>query len=219
MRGWKEGALALALIVASATTASAQDTWSIGVTGGGGLARFTTHAQDDLIGYRATWSAGVYAVLPLAAGVSLQPELVFSQKGATDEIVFESIGRTFERTYSARYIELPLLVRYELPFDLPVSPFVIAGPAPAYLIQAYNVVGDATPEDMSDQLESFDVGAVLGLGARYALSFGTIRRDARTALGLTDIDRSGTPAGLGLPSANRNVGFAVVAGFDVPFPF
>lgn len=219
MRGWKQTALALTVIAMGAATASAQSSWSIGLTGGAGMARFTTHADDDIIGYRPAWSGGIYAVVPLAVGLSLQPELLFSEKGAKDAIVFESIDRTFERIYTARYIELPLLVRYDLPFDVPLSPFVVAGPAPAYLIQAYNTVGDATPEDMGGQLESFDVGAVLGVGARYDLPFGAVRLDARSGFGLMNVDRSGAPDRPGLSSANRHIGFAVMAGFEVPIPF
>ncbi|MFW6078367.1 MAG: porin family protein [Gemmatimonadota bacterium] len=211
-------ALALPALAAVPTDAAAQRV-SVGLTAGGGLATFSTQDPEDRTEWRGAWSAGLYTGIALTDRFSLQPEVVYARKGARDEVVLESIDQTIQRDYAAHYVEFPVLLRFSPRLDGPVSPYILAGPAPAYLLQATNTAGDATPEDITDQLARFDMGAVIALGLAYPFGFGTAELAARGGFSVTDIDRSGAPAPLGVAEVNRNRAVVVTAGFGIPLPW
>src|SRR5690606_30946548 len=60
--------------------------------------------------YKTGFNAGVYADIPLVSGLSLAPELMFSQKGykTTGNSV---LGGPFEYSVTTNFVELPVLAK------------------------------------------------------------------------------------------------------------
>ncbi|MDO7848281.1 porin family protein [Hymenobacter sp. M29] len=115
----KKTILSLAVLAGLTTTAHAQSGVRIGLKGGANLASFTgTDKQGTKSKYG--FSAGATFNFRLSDLISIQPELLFSQKGSkvdyagnnnSDASVFKpgSVSGTFGQTLS--YIDVPLLVR------------------------------------------------------------------------------------------------------------
>ncbi len=76
---------------------------------------------------RTGFAAGLMAVLPVSSSFAIQPELMFTMKGANSN----SDG-TSAPTAKIDYIELPVLARFEIPTPGRVKPFVYGGPGVAY---------------------------------------------------------------------------------------
>lgn len=104
---------------------SQSNTTRFGIIGGANLATFAgsyfQRASD-----RAGFAAGLMAVLPVSSIFAIQPELMFTMKGA--------YGNTYGISAVAKtdYIELPVLARFEIPASRSVNPFVYVGPGFAY---------------------------------------------------------------------------------------
>jgi hypothetical protein len=131
---------------------------------------------------------GVFARLQLARGWSLQPELLYVQKGATGR--FWNDIQTAETTLKANYIEIPVLLKYNLPVKGPASPSVFAGPALAF-VQSSTTEFSATIFDfpVSADVENYkerstDLGLVVGAGLDLTLSRTVLFFDFRYTLGL-----------------------------------
>ena len=135
---------------------------------------------------------GGYAVIPIAPSFFLQPELLYLQKGSDIEISL--LGASGGGTDRAGYLELPVLVRFELPIEqedleIPFQPYMVGGPTVGLKLHAGSGVrGDASVvEDFDDVTKTFDFGLTAGVGAGYDLSAGTVSAEVRYAQGLTDI--------------------------------
>jgi len=66
------------------------------------------------------------AVLPVATSFAIQPELMFTMKGANSD------SGGFSAAAKMYYIELPVLVRFEIPASGRAKPFFYGGPGFAY---------------------------------------------------------------------------------------
>jgi len=96
-----------------------------GVIGGANLATLTSTFFQNATN-RTGFAAGLMAVLPVSPSFAIQPELMFTMKGANSKP-----GET-SATAKIDYIELPVLARFEIPASGRVKPFVYAGPGFAY---------------------------------------------------------------------------------------
>lgn len=119
---------------------------------------------------------------------SFQIEGLFSEKGISLDV--EEQGFTADADIRLRYIELPVLGRADL--GVPGSGtrvFVVGGAAPAFKIGARvraSFEGEEETDDISDDIKSFDLGLVGGLG----VAFGRAVIEARYTHGLMSIDES-----------------------------
>jgi hypothetical protein len=149
-----------------------------------------TIGGEDTEGWNLSRRTGVVTAVqlrtPFAARISLQPELLVSQRGAT--VIAEFSGETFVSTLEQDYVEMPLLVRYEFPFaDAAVQPAVFAGPMFAFEARCktgYSFRGESDTSDCIDNRNKLDFGIVLGGGLDFPMAFGTLLVDARHTLGL-----------------------------------
>ncbi len=103
--------------------------------------------------------------------ISLQPELLYTQKGASDS-----------QTTNISYLEIPILVKFSFLTDKKVSPNVFVGPSLAFLLAA-----DTGGPDISSNLNGFDYGAVIGAGVNIGLGGGALIVNLRYDYGLADI--------------------------------
>ena len=137
------------------------------------------------------FAAGGYIEISLPLLFTIQPEILYSQKGTTyDQSMF---GTNFTITAKLNYLEIPVLVKYSFPVPV-VKPTLYAGPAIGILLSAKGKVealGQSQEEDIKDQTASTDFGLVVGASAHIAI----ITVDVRYTLGLTTIDKNGSTKG------------------------
>lgn len=139
----KKTILSLGLLAGIIGTAQAQSGIKVGIKGGANLASWTGTDKMD-VKNKYGFSAGATFNFALSDLISLQPELLYSQKGITldyagsnnsDASVFKSGGNlsgTFKQTLS--YIDVPVLVRVNTGGSDGSGLFFELGPQGSFLI-------------------------------------------------------------------------------------
>ncbi len=152
---------------------------------------------------RPGFQLGAYLTVPLTTAMSFQPELHFIQKGA--KIVGTSTGIDFGNTVTlslqTSYVELPLLLRYDVLRQAKAHPFVVFGPSVAYRVScrtAFSLMGfdledtcKPSSEDFGelteDPIRKTDFGVVGGVGIAGLAGGFPLSAQVRYAHGLTSI--------------------------------
>jgi hypothetical protein len=183
----------LAVSLAAGPTSTTAQPLSIGLKGG--------ISQGTLVGddvsdadYRAGFSGGVYAKYDVNRAFSVQPEVLFTMKGA-ETGAGEPALATGE--YEFQYLEIPVLFKLNAPLDGVLQPSLYAGPQ-----LGFNLNGELDGEDIDDEtLQTAEFSAVLGGDLGFDLSdmgVGPLSRvvlDGRYAFGLTNtFDTAGDPS-------------------------
>ena len=181
-------------------TASAQGR-TLGVKGGVNLAtqRNTGEGDGADLQSRIGIVAGVFATLPLFSPLELQPEVLFSSKGA--RVDFEGV----ETSFVVDYLEVPVLARLSRRGGGRMHYYVAGGPSVGFLLRAVTRTKFATATeevDIKDKVNRFDFGVAMGGG----VEIGSLVVDGRYTLGLQDIDKDKSDA---IKTTNRAVSLTV----------
>jgi hypothetical protein len=183
---------ALAL-VAGAAQLPAQDI-TIGIKGG---IIITDLAVDDPtdpsdLDTRTSFAVGPFLELGISDVFSIQPEVLYTQKGAKDT------EDGVDLTIKLNYIEVPVLLKARLsPAGSAVRPSVYAGPVVAFESKCevegsdggVSVTLDCVDEDgLGLETKSVDFGVALGAGISIPAGSVIVVGDARYTLGLSDIN-------------------------------
>jgi hypothetical protein len=167
--------LALLFTLAGAAPAVAQMTYGARV--GVNFADISFDADEDVpTSGRTGLLAGVFVTIPLG-WLTVQPEAIYTVKGTS----LDPAG--FTTDYLVDYVEVPVLARVRLPRNA----YAVAGPAMAFRLRARSrtaFAGSTEEFDLDEDVESFDLGIVGGVG----LDVGRWVVDARYTHGLSDID-------------------------------
>jgi len=162
-------------------------TTEFGVKGGFNMSNLYQNDADDenvLYGF----NAGVYATLPISDFIAIQPELLFTTKGA--ELKYDNALASGDAKFRLNYIELPLLVRVNITKNFNVH----AGGYASYLVSS-KLTGSGTfdfDQDIdTDDLNKFDAGLSAGVG----VDFNPISVGVRYNYGLTTVGKERTVAG------------------------
>lgn len=140
---------------------------------------------------RIGYAAGGFVAVRFAGGLSIQPEVLFTQKGARFD-VGES-GMTADVKFKADFLDVPVLARYTV--GKGVRGYVFGGPSFDFRLNATvdsDILGESEEQDISEDLEAFEFALVFGGG----IELGPILLEARWSEGLTDIakpDPDGPP--------------------------
>lgn len=145
----------------------------LGVKAGFNFASFSGSDASN-VSTRTSAHLGLVAKVPLALGLSFQPELVYSGQGAKQ-------GST---TFSTTYINVPVLAKYTIPV---LGLFVETGPQVGFLLSA-KASTDAGTTDVKSQLNKTDLSWAFGAGFKLPLGLGI---DLRYNAGLSKIPTSG----------------------------
>ena len=182
---------ALVLTTTITLRAQTESTGGFGIKGGLNVSNFYTNNVNDkntVIGF----NGGVFLKIPITDFFSLQPELLYSQKGA--QLKYNTIV-TGSGKFQLNYIEVPILAVINVAQNFNIH----GGVYGAYLVSAniQNVAGDGTydfnKELNRDNFETMDYGLTAGLGydfnklsvgARYDYGLQTIGKD-KSFLGTT----------------------------------
>jgi hypothetical protein len=155
------------------------------------------------------FNAGLFAKLPITKGFSIQPELLYTVKGAKDTYS-NFIQGNGEYRYNLNYLELPVLAVVNLAKNFNLH----AGGYAAYLVSATvkDVRSDGTivgaKELRADDFKRFDYGLVGGLG----IDITNFTIGARYNYGLSSIGKAGSLSG-SLTKNSKNSAISVYLGF------
>ena len=142
--------------------------------------------QDMGTELKSKWGlcAGGFIQLNISKVIAIQPEFLYTMKGARME--GELLGETWKVAYNLSYLEVPVLVKFMIPTPGGVKPSLFVGPAAAIKLSSkmkMEYAGDSDEEDLSDDVEDMEFGLIIGGG----LEFGKIQFDVRYNLGLTTL--------------------------------
>lgn len=163
-----------------------------GILGGVNIATLTGDDAGDASN-RTGFLAGVFGEFSLSQKLAIVPELLYSQKGATQSV--ESVDIDFK----ADYLEVPLLLKLRFGAeDATVRPHIYLGPAVAFNLSC-KVGGEqsglAVELDCDDEafegsaaIKSTDFGGMIGVG----LDLRNFLVGARYTMGFTQIPDSST---------------------------
>jgi hypothetical protein len=160
--------LALVLLTSTSQVAFSQTTTDstapkFGVKGGVNFSNLYTDDVEDnniLTGF----NVGVFAKLPITQTFAIQPELLYTTKGA--ELKYNNAFVTGTSTFKLNYLELPVLLVVNLSENFNVH----AGPYFAYLIDgeakndSQGTLFDAENNLDNDDFNKFDTGLSVGIG-------------------------------------------------------
>ncbi|HXY32251.1 MAG TPA: porin family protein [Gemmatimonadaceae bacterium] len=199
--------VALALLASSANAQHVGTSFGILVGG-----NFSDLKGNDVvsanIGTRTGLVAGVSLNVHLVGGWGLEPEILYSQQGAS----INSSNVSAEGTIAFDYIQVPLLARWTIPLHGKVRPFVVGGPSFGYQIgcslEASGQGGSAS--ESCDSIEGyeryrFDVSGVAGAGVAFAVGHQAFTVQGRYNYGFQDV-QDGSDA--------KNRGFSLLGGFE-----
>ena len=162
-----------------------------------------------------TLNAGVFATFHVGSLFDIQPEVLYTRKGckaSADEEFFFGMNLHIEQTGTISYLEIPVLLKLNIPFlsNSIIRPVVFVGPAVSFVLKSkveLEINGESAPEQQFSDLNSSDFGVVFGAGMDFTfLSAITISLDARYDLGLQSINTSSNQKDI------RNRVMAITAG-------
>ena len=155
--------------------------WAQGAKFGikGGLNVSTLTDDNDDLGSRLGFHAGVLAHIHLSPKFALQPEVVYSSQGA------KYTGLDGEHSLALNYINIPLQLQYMFDNGFRLQ----TGPQVGFLAGVKDKIGDAETDFFSsDDFKSTDLAWSAGVGYLSYSGFGV---DARYNFGLSNVNDFG----------------------------
>ena len=177
----KKLTLLVGIILILGVTASAQQA-NVGVTGKGfklgfDIASINTDYDelDDFLDSRVGFIGGVYLTYNFTPQFAVQPEILYVSKGAEKDLFIVT------PYWSISYLEVPVLLKFDIMPAGPAHPNLFVGPAMSVLLSSEVGYSDES-FDVADGMKSLDMSLVFGGGIDYKhLTF-----DVRYTLGLTN---------------------------------
>jgi len=191
------GLVCAGLFVAGLSSFARAQDLSFGVKAGLNMANLTDESAGESYKMKTGVALGGFAVYGINDNLSIQPELLYTQKGMEWE------DPTASAKVKLDYIEIPVLVKYSIESDGSASPFIFAGPAISFLVSAKI---DST--DFKEYMKSTDIGLVLGGGVEFESG---ISIDLRYDMGMTKVwDVEGEDY------KDKNIVISLMVGYKLP---
>lgn len=188
--------LIIALILVGGLMVSpARAQFHFGVKGGLTLGNLKSLPETFLEGFpwktKRDWAGGVFASFEFLPGVSIQPEVLYIQKGA--RLVDPEYD--FEARFNFDYFEVPVLLKINLPLEGAAAvPSIFFGPFFGFNQKASIAMIDPysrETEDIKSDVQKSEYGITFGLLFTQRWGPGYFSVDARYDLGLTNILKPG----------------------------
>ena len=174
--------LALALF-AFADDAAAQRPFRVGIIGGYNMASLEGDDVED-VDSRSGFDIGGLIQIPMGDMITIQPEVHYSQRGASAE----EDGEGFE--YALDYIHVPVLLKAGLPLAEGFDFDFLVGPSFAFNMgcELQPEEGDNVEcEDAGLEVKGMDFGIIGGGSFAWAAGPGDLLVDVRYDWGMTNI--------------------------------
>lgn len=180
-----------------------------GIKGGVNLTNlYTDNVTNENL--KVGLNAGVYAKLPVSNMVSIQPEVLYSMKGAQN--TYNNVFGSGKYRFNLDYIEVPVGVVVNVAKNFNIN----AGPYVAFLLNAKVKDVDANgningiTQLNTSAFNTVDAGLFGGVG----FDVGGVTLGARYTHGLADVGKSGGPAS-NYTQNSKNSGFTFFVGFGL----
>ena len=195
--------ITIAILFGLGTSVMAQEI-SYGVKAGVTVSDWRGEASDgirelvDLAGVVSTrpnlgFHIGGYAVIPLQSGFSIEPGLIYSQKGMqlTETIVDVIVPIEAKASVKSHYVDLPIMAKFQAPSGF----HVFGGPQVSYLVAnrlrtKAGILGFNVQENFKIDAGFRKVDVALTGGVGYQFANGT-NISASYEHGLSTIDENG----------------------------
>ena len=176
------GAILVTILAVAAAPTFAQSTVTGGVKIGVNFAKLTFSEDgediDEDVESRTGLAVGGFVDVPITELFSFQPEILYSQKGAKQEIL--GLG---ESKVKIDLVQIPVLFKANFA-GTSVRPFVVFGPGFGFVTSAKIEEPDIEDLDIKDDLASVDVSGIIGAGIQFGRGIVEFRYDH----GFTDLD-------------------------------
>lgn len=177
--------LASALLMGAVPPAQGQETPQVGLALG---LNVTTLEAPGNLGMRQMATGGVVARMGIAGPVSVESQLLLSQKGAT-------VREPSSIRYGAGYVDLPLLLRVDGPSIGPVTLYGMGGGfGGVKVFEQQRAGGDLSlplPNTGTSFFRRTNAGITGGIGGTFSIGQGRrLNLAVRYEHGLTDVARS-----------------------------
>jgi outer membrane protein with beta-barrel domain len=174
--------LLVVLMTGAASGAAAQE-MTYGVKGGVAFATLSFDPSSEIsYDLRTGIVAGGFVAFPLGSRLAIQPEGLYTQKGAKADDFGVSV------TIKIDYVEVPVLVTYRIAGGTERSFHLFGGPSVAFKTRSSSSAsfgGSTIEADNDEDIETIDYGVVFGAG----MDIGRFTIDGRFTLGLANINK------------------------------
>ena len=144
---------------------------------------FSTLSGDDVEGAssRSGFIGGGFVTFHFHNGLGLEPELLYSQQGASSSDNGTSLRMSF--------VQIPVLLRYDVRTHATAHPFFLAGPSIGIKVScSASGEGVSVDCDRADlQTTGFDLGALIGAGVAFRAGKQSVSLGARYTIGTNDL--------------------------------
>jgi hypothetical protein len=208
-------AVALGILLSGSLVAQEQQTVTentlspkFGIKGGLNLTNlYIDDVKDENM--KAGFNAGLFAKLPVTRGFSIQPELLYSNKGA--KVTYDNLFGEGTYRFNLHYIELPLLgvINVAKNFNIHAGPYIsyLAGANVTEVDKNEGTVEEVAELD-ADNFHRIDYGVAGGFG----IDVQNFTIGARYNYGLHEIGKSGSVSGQATKNS-KNSAINVYLGF------
>lgn len=120
----------------------------------------------------------------------LQPEINYSIKGFNAAEM--DLGQEISSHYKISYIEIPILLQFNIPLKGRFNPAVFVGPYFGFahkVMEIQTAFGATEKRKLGGNLKGDDIGMIFGGNLRYRIGSFHLLLDARYNLGLTNISK------------------------------
>ena len=164
------------------------DVTGFGVKAGLSYANIRGHDVYDQE-FRMGFSGGAFLTYGLGSSFAVQPEVLFVRKGS--KYSNGSGSDAYRETLSLDYIEVPVLMKFELLAAKSVRFNFFAGPSLAFKLRARvkATFGGETEVESLDSVKNTDFGLVAGFGLEYLLRRGRLAFDLRYTAGMGSLSK------------------------------
>lgn len=138
-----------------------------------------------------SYTAGFFATVPLSNSFSLQPEINYVSKGRFEKQT--AMGVTNRTSLSAKFLQIPLLIRYTAPNVFGESStklFLNTGVYDGILLHSERRIktgDDMIGKDQTSDFKGSDWGLVFGGGVQFPFRQFLVQFDLRYDMGLSKI--------------------------------
>lgn len=154
----------LALSMLFMTSQSMAQGTTVGIKGGAtfyqGVIEFM--GVEETVDASTSYGGGIFVEMPLNQYVSIQPEVLLLMKKSEGAAIFGATG-----TINNSYIDVPLMLRFNIDVLDGITPYVLGGPYAGYLLKAESEQ-NGTKEDITDDFKSINLGAKIGGGLKLS---------------------------------------------------
>jgi hypothetical protein len=197
--------MAAAIMLFAVSAFCADGKMMFGVKAGLNMANLTGDNVDNT-SIKMGMVGGAFMCYKITDIIAVQPELLFVMKGAKRD----SAGS--EEQWKINYIEIPLLLKVNMPTEGKIKPSLYAGPGIGILMSS-----KLDEVDAKDITKSSNISLIAGAAVAYQLEKGAISFEARYDVGLATIGKNASDdAGATEPSIKTS-DISIMVGYAFAF--